>query len=353
MNSKLNIGIVGLGRLGSLYVEYLSYQIPNANVVAVVDAYENKAVQIAGDFGIPHYFKDYKDMLEIENLHAVVITSPTSTHRNIVIDAAEKGLMIFCEKPISISLEEAVEIKEAVEKNGVFFQMGFMRRFDSGYAAAKQKILDGEIGDPIVFKATSRDPERPSLEFADPKKSGGLFLDMGIHDFDLARWFMGDVSEVYSIGNRLKYPEMESINEIDNAMSNLIFDSGTLGAVDMSRSGIYGYDIRTEILGTEGTIQVGYLRETPIYVLKKNAVTHDTVPFFMERFEKSYIVQLKDFVDKAVNEQEPSITIQDGERALLVAHAARYSFEEKQPIIINNAKMQFELKFEAKEKVEN
>lgn len=353
MNAKINIGIVGLGRLGGLYVEYLSYQIPKANVVALVDADERKATEMVDDFGIKHHFSDYREMLEVEDLDAVVITSPTSTHRDIVVDAAEKGLMIFCEKPLSISLDEAIEMKEAVEKNGVFFHMGFMRRFDSGYAAAKQRIIDGEIGDPIVFKATSRDPERPSLEFADPKKSGGLFLDMGIHDFDLARWFMGEVSEVYSIGNRLKYPEMESINEIDNAISNLTFESGKLGSVDMSRSGIYGYDIKTEILGTEGTIQIGYLRETPIYVMKKNAITHDTVPFFMERFEKSYITQLKDFVEKAVAEKEPSITIQDGERALLVGHAARASFEEKQPVVINNKEMVFESKFEIKEKVVN
>lgn len=353
MNAKINIGIVGLGRLGSLYVEYLSHQIPKANVVAIVDALEEKAKQTANDFDIKHWFTDYRDMLELDDLEAIVVTSPTSTHREVVIDAAEKGLIIFCEKPLSISLEEAIEMKEAVEKNGIFFHMGFMRRFDSGYAAAKKRILEGEIGDPIVFKATSRDRERPSLEFADPKKSGGLFLDMGIHDFDLARWFMGDVTEVYSIGNRLKYPEMESINEIDNAISNLTFESGTLGSVDMSRSGIYGYDIKTEILGTEGTIQIGYLRETPILVMKKNAITHDTVPFFMERFEKSYITQLKDFVDKAVAENEPSITIQDGERALLVGHAARASFEEKQPVVINNSEMEFESKFELKEKVVN
>lgn len=353
MNSKINIGIVGLGRLGSLYIEYLSYQIPKANVIAVADSDEKKVTEIADNFGIAHPFKDYKEMIELDDIQAIVIASPTSTHKDIVISSAEKGLMIFCEKPLSISLEEAVEMKKAVEKNGVFFHMGFMRRFDSGYAAAKQRILNGEIGDPIIFKATSRDPQRPSLEFADPKKSGGLFLDMGIHDFDLARWFMGDVAEVYSIGNLLKYPEMESINEIDNAMSNLVFNTGTLGSVDLSRSGIYGYDIRTEILGTEGTIQVGYLRETPIYVLKNNAVTHDTVPFFMERFEKSYIIQLKDFVDKAVKEKEPSVTIQDGERALLVSHAARHSFEKEQPVVINNAELEYELKFEAKEKVVN
>lgn len=347
MNSKLNIGIVGLGRLGSLYVEYLSHQIPKANVTSLADADEKTVTKIGKEFDIEHTFTDYRHMMELDGLDAVVISSPTSTHKDVVLEAVSRGLMIFCEKPLSISLEEAGEMKKAVEKSGVFFHMGFMRRFDKGYASAKKRILAGEIGDPIVFKASSRDPQRPSLEFADPKKSGGLFLDMGIHDIDLARWFMGDVAEVYSIGNILAYPEMETINDIDNAIINMTFESGSLGVIDLSRSGIYGYDIRAEILGTKGTIKIGYLRETPIYILTKKGVTHDTVPFFMERFEQSYITQLKDFVDKAIAGDEPSITIEDGERGLLVGHAAAYSHLEKQPILIDNVKTEYEVKFES------
>lgn len=350
MNAHLNVGVAGLGRLGSLYAEYLAYQIPRAKVIAVTDAEEEKATEIAANLRIEKSFTDYRDMLEIPELDAVVITTPTSTHREIVVDAAEKGKMIFCEKPLSISLEEAAEMKDVVENAGIFFYMGFMRRFDPGYSAAKNRILKGEIGNPIVFKATSRDPFRPSLEFLNPKKSGGIFLDMGIHDFDMARWLMGDVKEVYSIGNILAYPEMETINDIDNAMVNLSFESGTIGSVDLSRSAIYGYDVRTEILGTKGTIQVGYLRETPIVVLKKEGITHDAVPNFMERFEKSYIIQLKDFVDKAIDQKEPSVTIQDGELALVVGHAAINSHDLRQPVIIDNKKMQFESKFEIENK---
>lgn len=350
MDAHLNVGIAGLGRLGSLYAEYLAYQIPRAKVIAVTDAEKEKAAETAAKLGIEKSFTDYRDMLEVPDLDAIVITTPTSTHKEIVIDAAEKGKIIFCEKPLSISLEEAGEMKDVVEKTGIFFHMGFMRRFDSGYSAAKERILNDEIGTPIVFKATSRDPFRPSLEFLNPEKSGGLFLDMGIHDFDLARWFMGDVEEVYSIGNILAYPEMESINDIDNAMVNLSFESGTIGSVDLSRSAIYGYDIRTEILGTKGTIQIGYLRETPIVILKKEGITHDTVPNFMERFEKSYIVQLKDFIDKALDQNEPSVTIQDGELALVVGHAAINSHSLRQPVVIDNKKMQFESKFEIENK---
>lgn len=347
MKSNINVGVVGLGRLGGLYVEYLSYQIPGANVIAVADADTKHATEIAEKFSIKHVFQDHQDLLDVKGLDAVVIVSPTSTHKDVVIDAASKGKMIFCEKPLSLSLDEAVMMKKAVEKSGVFFHMGFMRRFDRGYSAAKKRILNGEIGTPIVFKATSRDPYRPSLEYADPKKSGGLMLDMGIHDFDLARWFMGDVADIYAIGDVLAFPEMKTINDVDNAMVVMNFESGNIGSADLSRSGIYGYDIRTEILGTNGTIQIGYLRETPITILKKEGVTHDTVPFFMERFQESYIIQLKDFIDKAIRDQEPSITVEDGERALLVAHAATYSLHEKVPVAIDNEAMSYQLKSES------
>lgn len=349
MENRLHVGVVGLGRLGSLYAEYLAYQIPKAELIAVADADDERAEKIGEKLDVDSVFPDYRDLLELVGLDAVVVTTPTSTHKEIVMDAANEGKIIFCEKPPSLSLEEAAEMKQSVESNGVFFHMGFMRRFDPGYAAAKEKIDSGEIGEPIVFKATSRDPFRPSLEYADPEMSGGLFLDMGIHDFDLARWFMGEISEVYSIGNVLAYPEMESIGDIDNSMTNLVFDTGKIGTVDLSRSGVYGYDIRTEILGTEGTIQIGYLRETPITVLKKEGVSHDTVPYFMERFEKAYIAQLKDFVKNALDGGEPSVSIQDGALALMVSHAATDSFHNKQPYYVDSSK----LEFGPKTKIEN
>lgn len=341
MNSYLNVGVIGLGRLGSLYAEYLAYQIPRSRVLAIADADAEKAKKTGDKLNIENVFTDYRDLLELDNLDAVVITTPTSTHKDVVISASQKGKMIFCEKPLSIALEDAIDMKQAVQNNGSFFHMGFMRRFDPGYAAAKGKIEKGEIGEPIVFKSTSRDPYRPSLEYADPAMSGGLFLDMGIHDFDLARWYIGEISEMHSIANVLAYPEMESINDVDNSITNLTFENGKIGTVDLSRSGVYGYDIRTEILGTEGTIQVGYLRETPITVLKKNDISHDTVPYFMERFEKAYIVQLKDFVEKAYNQKEPSVSIEDGILALVSGHAATESYKSNKPVYIDNESLEY------------
>ena len=213
-------------------------------------------------------------------------------------------------------------MQEAIAKSGVFFQMGFMRRFDKGYAAAKQKLDAGEIGSPILFRATSRDPFAPSLEYANPKNSGGLILDMGIHDFDLARWLVGEIASVSALGNTLAYPELQSIGDIDSAIISLKFHTGQIGSVDLTRSGVYGYDIATEIVGTRGTLRIGYLRETPVLVMKQNHIAHDVVPYFMERFAQAYPAQLQNFVDNVLNEREPPITIHDGIAALRVALAA-------------------------------
>jgi predicted dehydrogenase len=205
----------------------------------------------------------------------------------------------------------------------MFFQMGFMRRFDAGYAAAKKQIARGRIGVPLVFKATSRDPFRPSLEYANPRSSGGMLIDMGIHDFDLARWFMGDVQTVAAVGATIAYPELATVGDIDNAIATLTFTSGKLGVVDLTRSGIYGYDIATEILGLEGTIRIGYLRETPIMILtKQDGVSHDTVPYFMERFRDAYTNQLQNFAQNVLQDREPPVTIDDGLEALRTAVAA-------------------------------
>jgi inositol 2-dehydrogenase len=343
-NTCLNVGVVGLGRLGSLYAEYLAFQIPNSKLIAVSDVDEKKLNKVAEGLHIQHRFTDYRQMIALSKLDAVVITTSTKFHKEVIIETAKNDKKIFCEKPLSLSLRDAKEIEEVIEKNNVFFHMGLMRRFDPGYAAAKEKIKNGEIGDPIVFKASSRDPYRPSLDYAKPEKSGGLFLDMGIHDFDLARWYIGEVSEVHSVGNVLAYPEMESIDDIDNSITSLKFENGKIGTVDLSRSGVYGYDIRAEILGTEGTLQIGYLRETPITILKKNDISHDTVPYFMERFEKAYVIQLKDFIDKAYREEEPSVSVQDGQRALLIARAATSSYKNNRSILLDNRELTFQSK---------
>jgi len=334
MNSKLNVGVIGLGRLGTVYAMHLAHRVPNANLIAVADLRESLAETFAKEHGIPKWYKSHEDMLNDKDVHAVAVISPTSTHKNVVTDAAKNKKAIFCEKPISLSLEEAEAMIDSVDKTGSFFQMGFQRRFDKGYIAAKKKIEDGVIGEPVVLKSSSRDPFRPSLEFADPKHSGGLIADMGIHDFDVARMFMGEVKSVYAIGGTLAYPEMKEIGDIDNAIINMNFENGTLGVVDLSRNGVYGYDIRAEILGTKGTLKIGYLRETPLTVLTKEGVTHDVVPYFMERFGEAYYLQIKNFVDNVLQDNEPAITATDAISALRISLAATKSYKEKRPVEI-------------------
>jgi inositol 2-dehydrogenase len=333
--ARLNVGVVGLGRLGRVYVRDLAGRIPETRVVAVADPAGTLAKEIAAEFDVPAWYDDPMAMIDDPAVDAIVIVTPTHTHRAVVIAAAGRGKPMFCEKPPALALGEIAEMKQAIEASGVFFQMGFMRRFDSGYAAAKKAIDAGRIGMPLVFKATSRDPYRPSLEYANPASSGGMLIDMGIHDFDLARWFMGDVKTVAAIGATIAYPELASVGDIDNAIASLTFASGKLGVVDLTRSGIYGYDISTEILGLEGTIRIGYLRETPITVMTKaHGVSHDTVPYFMERFRDAYTNQLQNFAHNVQRQREAPVTIDDGMEALRVGVAATRARESGQAVSV-------------------
>jgi len=334
MSKRIGVGVIGLGRLGSSYAKYFHGRIDGATLVAVSDVSEAAVTSIATDLDVSKSYINYQDLISADEVEAVVVVSPTSTHKEIVLAAAKQGKAIFCEKPLSISLDKARVMCEAVQQSGVFFQMGFMRRFDKGYVAAKSKIEAGGIGTPVVFKSSSRDPYRPSLEYLDPAHSGGLLVDCGIHDLDLARWFMGEIASVYSIGGTLAYPEMKTIDDIDNAITSLCFESGALGVIDLSRNGVYGYDIRTEILGTAGTVKIGYLRETPILMMTKDGINHDTVPYFTERFEQAYITQLQDFVNNLLQGKPPSVTCADGVAALQASAAATLSFKENRPVKI-------------------
>jgi inositol 2-dehydrogenase len=333
---RLKVGVVGVGRLGRVYVRDLAGRIPETTVVAVADTNRALAEQIAAEFDVPKAYGSAQDLIDDRDVDAVVIVTPTHTHKEIVVAAAQSKKPTFCEKPPAISLAECAAMEEAVNKSGAFFQMGFMRRFDPGYAAAKEKITQGAIGKPVVFKSTSRDPFRPSLEYANPVSSGGILVDMGIHDFDLARWFMGEVETVSAVGAVLAYPEMASISDNDNAIATLVFADGRLGVIDLTRNGVYGYDISTELLGDGGTVRVGYLRETPIFTMTKNSIAHDTVPYFMERFERAYTLQLQNFAQNVLQHRPPAIAISDGVEALRVALAATAACRTGQPVKVQS-----------------
>jgi inositol 2-dehydrogenase len=319
---RLNVGLIGVGRLGRVYARDLSARIASTRLVAVADMNEKLARDVAAEFDVPRSYTDPEQLIADPAVDAVVIVSPTHAHRDHVVAALKAKKPTFCEKPPALSLAEATAMADAEKQSGTFFQMGFMRRFDPGYAAAKRQVDEGRIGRPVVFKATSRDPFPPSLSYADPKSSGGIFIDMGIHDFDLARWFMGDVASVQAVGAVLAFPELATVGDHDNVIATMTFADGRLGVVDLTRNGFYGYDISTDLLGTEGTIRVGYIRETPVLLMTKNSVAHDTVPYFMERFERAYTIQLENFAENVLKGRPAPVTIQDGVEALRVAVAA-------------------------------
>jgi inositol 2-dehydrogenase len=335
-HTRLSVGLLGAGRLGRVYARDLASRIAETRLIAVADPDVSLAQQIAAEFDVRKHYADPLELIDDPDVEAVVIVSPTDTHRELVAAAASRRKPTFCEKPPALSVDAVLAMQQDVARAGMFFQMGFMRRFDAGYASAKKQIDAGRIGAPLVFKATSRDPFRPSLEYANPKSSGGMLIDMGIHDFDLARWFMGDVRSVSTIGATIAYPELASVGDIDNAVSSLTFASGRLGVVDLSRSGIYGYDISTEILGLEGTLRIGYLRETPVMLLTRNCVAHDTVPYFMERFRDAYTAQLQNFAQNVLHDRPAPITIEDGLEALRIGVAATRAHETGGTVVVSD-----------------
>ena len=331
----VQVGLVGLGRLGRIYAGHLAGTIHETRLTAVADPDPETFGFVAERWPETRCYRESQELIQDPSVEAVIIVSPTGTHRQIVEAALSSGKPVFCEKPLSVTLEDSNALRDLVENSKVLFQMGFMRRFDPGYAAAKARIEEGTLGRSVMFKSSSRDPYRPSLDYLNPESSGGIFVDMGIHDFDLALWFMGPVRSVFSTGGVLVYPELGEIGDIDNAVVSLQFENGAIGQVDLSRNGIYGYDIWTEILGTEGTIRIGYLRETPIQVLTKNCVSHDTVPYFPQRFESAYRLQLRDFALNVRYQRRPRIQVEHGVEALRVALAARASFESGTSVRVN------------------
>jgi inositol 2-dehydrogenase len=333
---KTGIGVIGLGRMGQVYAYHVGRQLDAAHLVAVTDPISAARERFTASFGEVKTYADYHDLLADPAVQGVIVASPTNTHHEVVIAAAEAKKAIFCEKPTALTLRATDEMLAAVQKAGVIFQVGFMRRFDSAYADAKRKIDAGLIGQPVTIRSIGRDPFRTSLEFANPAVSGGLIVDMGIHDFDLVRWLMADdVERVYAEVAALVYPELTTVGDNDNAQISLKFAHGGLGNVEVSRTAIYGYDIQTEVVGAKGTLQIGYLRETPLLLLNKDGVSHDVVPHFPQRFGPAYTRQIEHFVECVTSGKTPIVTPQDARAALQIGLAATLSQHEGRVVYVN------------------
>jgi scyllo-inositol 2-dehydrogenase (NAD+) len=335
MSAQVHIGVIGLGRMGQLYTRMLATQIKEAHLYAVAETRPG----IAEEMGLSQAFTDPRELLALPELDAVVITTPTSTHADLVIAAAEAGKAIFCEKPLALTLADTHSALEAVARAQVPFQVGFMRRFDAAYQKARAMIESGQIGYPVTFKSIGRDPFCPQPEYADPAKSGGLILDMAIHDFDLARWLMGsEVERVTAEGTTLVCKTLASVGDIDNAVINLRFVSGAIGNVEVSRNAFYGYDIRTEVLGSEGAVMIGTHQHTPVLLLTRAGAQHDTTPYLMERFGDAYRTQLQHFIDCLTSGRPPLVSGTDALAAFEVGVAATQSYQTGHTVTISEIK---------------
>ncbi len=332
MSHPVNVAVIGTGRIGRLHAEHLAFRLPEARLVAVADPRLDAAQACAAACRISRAVPDYRELLEDPSIEAVIICSATDTHARIIEEAAAAGKHIFCEKPIAYDLAAIDRALAAVEAAGVVFQVGFNRRFDPSFRRAREIVASGEIGTPHILRITSRDPAPPPIEYI--KVSGGIFLDMTIHDFDMARYLMGEeVVEVYAMGGVLVDPAIGEAGDVDTAMVTLRFASGALGAIDNSRQAVYGYDQRVEVFGSAGMVAVSNHTPHRAVVSKADGV-HGPKPlyFFAERYVESYLAEMQAFLESVRSGSPPPVTGKDGRIPVVMGLAARQSLAEGRPV---------------------
>ncbi len=298
----------------------------------LADVFPGELATVAARFNISKTVSNYKDVLTLPDVDAVVICTPTITHYQMILDAAAAGKHIFCEKPIDMSVNRINQINAEVQRRGVQLMVGFNRRYDPNFLKVREMVKAGKIGEPQLLRITSRDPSAPSEEYL--RAAGGLFLDMTIHDFDMARYLTGsEVTEVYARAAALTDPVFRKLGDWDTAVTTLTFANGALGTIDNSRKAVYGYDQRVEVFGPEGMVTVR--NNTPDnHIYLDRAGTHSSLPlhFFLERYTESYLNEMQAFVDSVQNGSPVPVTGQDGLLAVAIALAAAKSARENRPV---------------------
>jgi myo-inositol 2-dehydrogenase/D-chiro-inositol 1-dehydrogenase len=332
MKDTLNIGIIGAGRIGKVHAATLAYRIPAARMLAVADVDAMAAQQLAVQFKIPLATADYRDVLNDPTIDAVLICSGTDTHARFTKEAAQAGKHIFCEKPIAHSLAEIDQALAAVDKAGVKLQVGFNRRFDANFRRVRAAVERGEIGQPALLHIVSRDPAPPPVAYV--KVSGGMFLDMTIHDFDMARFLIGaEVEEVYVQAEVTVDPAIGEAGDVDTAVIMLKFANGVIGTIDNCRRASYGYDQRVEILGSQGAIST--MNNYPnAAVISDGASVRRDLPlnFFMDRYTESFADELVAFVDAVLHDKPVPVTGSDARVPVVMGLAAGKSHREGRPV---------------------
>jgi myo-inositol 2-dehydrogenase/D-chiro-inositol 1-dehydrogenase len=327
--AAVGFGVIGAGAIGRLHAQHLASRVPGARLVAVSDVVRAAAEACAEATGAAAY-EDHRDLLADPQVEAVVIASPPDTHAAMIEEAAAAGKQVFCEKPIDCELDKIDRALAAVARAGVKLQIGFNRRFDANYRAVREAVVAGKIGRPLILHIISRDPTLPVV--SDTRDAAGLFLDMTIHDFDMARYLIGaEVTEVRALAGRT----LHDAGDLDTALITLRFASGTFGSIDNGQTA-YGYDQRAEVFGTEGMVSTDN-EKADHATLTDSAGSHSAVPlyFFIERYAESYLRELREFVDCIRNDTKPPVTGADGRAAVVIALAAQRSYEEDRPVLLS------------------
>jgi myo-inositol 2-dehydrogenase / D-chiro-inositol 1-dehydrogenase len=332
VKEKLNVGIIGAGRIGKVHAGTLAFRLPEAVPLAITDIDRAAARSVAERCGIPQVAEGSEDILGDARIDAVLICTSTDTHADLIIEAAQAGKHIFCEKPIDYTLAKIDRALAAVQTAGVKLQVGFNRRFDANFVRVRQAVVSGEIGNPQLLHIISRDPAPPPISYV--RVSGGMFLDMTIHDFDMARFLIGDeVEEIYTAGAVMVDVEIGKAGDLDTALIVLKFRNGVIGTIDNSRKAVYGYDQRVEILGSEGAIRTENCFANQATISTGTSVRRDLpLNFFMDRYTESYVSEMRAFVDAVMEDKPAPVTGMDGRIPVAMALAARKSYDEHRPV---------------------
>lgn len=331
----VNVGIIGAGRIGRVHVESICTQVPNARVKMLADPFMTEETAAwAKNMGVEAVTKDYKEILADSDIDAVLICSSTDTHSPISVEAIQAGKHVFCEKPIDHDVEKIQEVIEALKESNVKYQVGFNRRFDHNFQAVQAAVAQGKVGQPQIIKVTSRDPEPPCAEYV--KVSGGMFLDMTIHDFDMVRFLAGcNAEEVYVQAAVLVDPAIGEAGDVDTAVITLKMENGAIAVIDNSRKAVYGYDQRAEVFGSAGMVATSNDTNSLAVISNAEGVTGEKpLYFFLERYMAAYAKEIKCFIEAIERDTETPLGVMDGLEPVLMGLAAKKSLEEHRPVKI-------------------
>jgi scyllo-inositol 2-dehydrogenase (NAD+) len=333
--SEIRIAVVGVGRMGLTHAENLVGRVRGARLVAVTTSDEERAAEARRCCGDVIVYPGLDELLASERLDAVCISSSTSAHADNVVQCAAAGVHSFCEKPLALSLADCDRAIAAACDAGVKLMVGHVRRFDAGHVEAHRYIESGAIGKPLVFRAISGDVDPPPPSFADPAVSGGLIVDAMYHDLYLSRWLMADeVQRVYAEGGALVVPAIGAVGDVDNAVVTLRFSRGAMGTLFVSRTCRYGHDLRIEVIGDEGAVQIGYFRQTPVRLLDRRGVHHDMPRTTPDRLADAFVVEMQAFIDCIRDDAEPPVVGADSRATLEIGLAATRAMHDGLPVAI-------------------